>query len=264
MSTDTSSIPAERLIDSRREGAAGILTIARPTRMNALTPLAGIALRDAMAQMLADDAVRVIVLAGEGSHFCTGADLKDRTPGPNGERLLVVLHELFAMMVDAPKPFVAAVEGNAYGAGFSLAVACDYVVAAENARFCAPFTGIGLVPDVGLALTLPARIGMGRARRMMIEGLPVAAPQALDWGMIEHVAPAGQALSMALECANKLLTRAPLAVAALRKLLGQSWSDPRAFLEEERRLQDALQQSQDFVEGVTSFKEKRPPSFTGR
>lgn len=247
-----------------RDGPIGILAIDRPTRMNALTPLAGLVFKRELTDLLKDDAIRIVVLTGNGGHFCTGADLKDRTPGPNGERLLGVLHDVFALMVEAPKPFVAAVEGNAYGAGFSLAVACDYVVAAENARFCAPFTGIGLVPDVGLALTLPARIGMGRARRMMVEGLAVQAPQALDWGMIEHTAPVGEALPAALDCARKLLTRAPLAVAALRRLLGQSWPDPHAFLREERRLQDALQQSSDFVEGVRSFVEKRPARFTGK
>ncbi|MBU4610159.1 enoyl-CoA hydratase/isomerase family protein [Achromobacter sp. GG226] len=251
-------------IRTHRDGAIGILTIDRPARMNALTPRAGLALKRELTALLDDDAVRIVVLTGEGGHFCTGADLKDRTPGPNGERLLGVLHDVFALMVESRKPLVAAVEGNAYGAGFSLAVACDYVVAAENAKFCAPFTGIGLVPDVGLALTLPARIGMGRARRMMIEGLAVQAPQALDWGMIEHTAPVGEALPAAVECARKLLTRAPLAVAALRRLLGQQWQDPHAFLREERRLQDSLQQSSDFVEGVRSFVEKRPAQFTGK
>lgn len=246
------------------EGGIATITLNRPSRMNAMNVALALDLKQQLLRLLDDDSVRVLVFTGAGGNFCTGADLKDRTPGPNGESLLVVLHDCFNIMTKANKPSIAAVEGNAYGAGFSIAMWCDYVVAAEGAKFCAPFTGIGLIPDVGLAWTLPARIGMGRARRMMFEGFVVKADQAEQWGLIETKVPAGQAVSGALEQARKLLTRAPLALGALRQLLNREWPDPAEFIEEEFKLQSSLQKSTDFVEGVRSFVEKRPPQFTGK
>lgn len=247
-----------------QDGGVATITLNRSSRMNAMNVALALDLKKELLRLLDEDSVRVLVFTGAGGNFCTGADLKDRTPGPNGETLLGTLHECFNIMTGAKKPSIAAVEGNAYGAGFSIAMWCDYVVAGEKAKFCAPFTGIGLIPDVGLALTLPARIGMGRARRMMFEGLVVQAPQALEWGMIEHKVADGQALATAVEQAAKLMTRAPLALGALRTLLSREWPDPAEFIREEFKLQTALQQSEDVKEGISSFVERRPPQFSGR
>src|SRR5690606_28744130 len=141
---------------------------------------------------------------------------------------------------------------------------CDYVVAGASARFCAPFTGIGLIPDTGLAYTLPLKIGMGRAKRMMYEGLVVEPAQACEWGLADVLASDQRALECAYEVARRLLNRAPLALAALRELLAQQSTDPQEFLREERRLQRRLQESEDVVEGRRAFAERRPPRFIGR
>ncbi len=265
MSADPQAVKADEapILVNQADGIATI-TLNRPSRMNSMTVALAFNLKQELLRLLADDSVRVLVFTGAEGNFCTGADLKDRTPGPNGETLINVLHDCFNIMTGARKPSIAAVEGNAYGAGFSIAMWCDYVVAGEKAKFCAPFTGIGLIPDVGLAWTLPARIGMGRARRMMFEGLVVQSAQALDWGMIEHKVEDGQALAGAIEQARKLMTRAPLALGALRGLLNREWPDPAEFIREEYKLQKQLQQSTDFAEGVSSFVERRPAQFTGK
>lgn len=263
MSPVTADIEETPVLTAVADGVATI-TLNRPARMNAMHVALALELKRELQRLLADDGVRVLILTGAGEHFCTGADLKNRMTGPNGERLLDVLHDCFHLAMAAGKPFIAAVEGNSYGAGMSLAMMCDYVIAGDKARFCAPFTGVGLIPDIGLAWTLPARIGMGRARQMMFEGLAVPAEQALAWGMIEAQVPAGQALAAATERAHRLMARAPLALAALRGLLNRQWPDVAEFMREERRLQTQLQQSEDLAEGVRAFAERRAPRFTGR
>ena len=262
--SDAASPQRESLLLSSTSNGIATLTLNRPQRMNALTVLLLLELAQELERLEADDTVRIIVLTGAQGNFSTGADLKDTAPGPNGEIRLDVLHRCFTLLTESRKPLIAAVEGNAYGAGFSLALACDYVIAGATARFCAPFTGIGLIPDTGLAYTLPLRIGMGRAKRMMYEGLVVESTQAEQWGLADVLASDQSALECAYDLGKKLLIRAPLALAALRELLAHQWTDPQAFLREERRLQRQLQESEDVLEGRRAFAERRPPRFSGR
>lgn len=247
-----------------REGMIAIITLNRPDRMNAINYDLIAAFRQALQTFQADDNLRVAILTGAGKHFCTGGDLKDTRNGPDGETRLAVMHDCVRLLLTGNKPVLGAVEGNAYGAGFSYAAACDQVVAGASARFCAPFTGVGLVPDTGLAFTLPRRIGIGRARRMMMQGLVVGAEQALDWGLIEEQAPDGQALSQARLLAEQLLKRAPLAITGLRRLLARDLDGLEGSLADEYAMQMELLQSEDLKEARAAFAEKRPPHFVGR
>lgn len=249
---------------TRHHDGIGIITLNRPDRMNAINYALIDGLRAALRQLHQDPAVRVIILTGSGKHFCTGGDLKDTANGPNGEMRLAVMHDCLRLMVSGGKPVIGAIEGNAYGAGLSYAVACDMVVAGASARFCAPFTGVGLVPDTGVAYTLPQRIGVGRARQMMMQGLVVTAPQALSWGLIEHQVNDGEALAAAQEMAASLVARAPLAIAALRRLMARELAGLEGSLAEELALQQGLLQTDDLKEARAAFAEKRTPRFQGR
>lgn len=262
MSTLDAPLAAPVLLE--REGMIAIITLNRPDRMNAINYDLIAAFRQALKDFHADDSLRVAILTGAGKHFCTGGDLKDTRNGPDGETRLAVMHDCLRLLVTGGKPVIGAVEGNAYGAGFSYAAACDQVVAGAKARFCAPFTGVGLVPDTGLAFTLPRRIGVGRARRMMMQGLVVEAEQALDWGLVEEQVEEGQALVRARELAQQLLTRAPLAIAGLRRLLARDLDGLEGSLAEEYAMQMELLQSEDLKEARIAFSEKRPPRFIGR
>ncbi|MGE4339144.1 MAG: enoyl-CoA hydratase/isomerase family protein [Pigmentiphaga sp.] len=262
--TAASSPSIESPVRVERDDAVAIVILNRPDRMNAINYALIDGLRNTLRELQQDDQVRAVILSGAGRHFCTGGDLKDTANGPDGETRLAVMHDCLRLMARGSKPIIAAVEGNAYGAGFSYTVAADYVVAGASAKFCAPFTGVGLVPDTGVAYTLPRRIGTGRARRMMMQGLVVQAPQAEAWGLIEQHVEDGQALATAREVAAGLARRAPLALAALRRLMGLDLDGLEESLQLEMSLQQKLLLTEDLREARTAFAEKRQPRFTGR
>lgn len=243
-------------------GAARVITLDRPARLNAIDFALASILRDSLAAALAAPSVRVLILAGSGGNFCTGADLKNASSADKTS-VLPLLHECFQLIHCGPKPCIAAVEGYAYGGGFSLALACDFIVTGAGASFCAPFTGIGLIPDVGMSWMLPQRVGIGKARTWMFEGSIIGAEEALASGLIDAMVDAGTALDAALERAERLATRAPLAVAALRTLLNQA-APAAAALAQELAIQSTLRASDDFAEALLAFRERRAPRFGGR
>ena len=247
----------------RLEDGICVLIIHREDRMNALDPYAAAALRQALQAAMADPQLRVLVLYGAGGHFCTGFDLKHkRVPGEEGA--LRILQDCYRLLQDGPLPSIAAIEGNAFGAGLSLALACDQLITASGAKMCAPFTGIGLVPDVGMAITLERRVGPGRARRWMYEGTVVRAEEALSVGLADATVENGNTLDAALEQARRWVLRAPLAIAAVRALTQLPQAVVDHVLAQELRLQQELASTEDHVEGVAAFREKRKPVFRGR
>ena len=163
-------------------------------------------------------------------------------------------------IITSAKPVIAAVEGWAAGAGLSLALCCDTVIAAKDARFAAGFGKVGLIADLGLPCTLPARVGMGRARQILLYGEPVAAQEAERIGLVDQVAPSGQALAHALERARLFAGSAPLPVALTKRFLAEGLD---AALERERDLQTALFLTADHAEGRDSFLAKRKLEFKG-
>ncbi|MCS6766138.1 MAG: enoyl-CoA hydratase-related protein [Candidatus Protistobacter heckmanni] len=240
-------------------GAVRSLTLNRPERMNAMH----LPLTQALRATQADPAVRALVLTGAGGNFCTGADIL-RDKSAENEDILAVLHEAFRSLYLGGKPSVAAIQGNAFGAGLSLGLACDFIVSEQGARFGAPFTGIGLVPDVGMALTLPQRIGMPAARSMMLAGDVLDAAQAKACGLIDALEEKGGAIAAALAKAETLAQRAPLAVAAARDLINSRREAVDALLADELRAQQAMRLTEDAAEGPAAFREKRKPVFKGR
>ncbi|MBU0724036.1 MAG: enoyl-CoA hydratase/isomerase family protein [Alphaproteobacteria bacterium] len=251
------------VLGERIDGSVAILTLDNPARRNALSVEMRHRMIEALRRLEADPAIRALVLTGSGGHFSAGGDIvgQDTVTLADGRERFRITHEMVRLMVGGGKPIIAAVEGWAAGAGLSLALLCDTVVAGDTAKFTAPFGKIGLVADLGLLHTLPERIGQGRARQMLLYGEPVAAAEALSIGLVDRVVPAGTVLEAALERARLLGEAAPLPVAITRRYLSRGLEEA---LDWERDMQAALMTTEDHREGRLAFLEKRAPRFIGR
>ena len=206
--------------------------------------------------------VGAAVLSSAGRNFSVGGDVASmgtQSPTPWRYRLQLTSEVALAIARNS-KPVVAAVEGWAAGGGLSLALLCDTVVAAEDARFKAAFGDIGLIGDVGILHTLPARVGASRARQILLYGQTIDAATALSWGLVDGVSPPGSAEAEAVRRARILAAKAPLAMAATKAILAEGLE---AVLVREREVQERLAQSGDHAEGQRAFMEKRPARFTG-
>lgn len=258
-------------IDTRiqvtRDGAVAIVTIDNPERRNALGRQMRLALRDTVHRLLvADSESRAIVLTGAGGQFCAGADISEMTQRtiPQSREILDESCMVVRDMTGGPKPVVAAVEGVAFGAGLSLAVATDYVVAASSARFCAAFIRVGLIPDTGILWTLPKKIGMTKAREMLSLAAEIDGVEAGRIGLVNKVVEPGQALAAAIDVAQGLAHNPPLGMALLKSALTFGADTMDAAIRTEIDYQPILRQSQDHLEAANAFIEKRSPVFTGR
>jgi enoyl-CoA hydratase/carnithine racemase len=263
--TNPSSAPAS--IEVSREGPVAIVTLNNPGRRNAMGRQMRQSLRDTMHRLLsADPESRAIVLTGAGEHFCAGADIAELT-----QRTILQSREILAEscvvvrdMMAGAKPVVAAVEGVAFGAGLSLAVATDYVVAASNARFCAAFLRVGLIPDTGILWTLPEKIGMARAREMLSLAAEIDGIKAGEIGLANEVVGPGAALAAAIEVARGLAELPPLGVTLLKAALTDSATTMDAALRAEIDYQPILRQSKDHQAACQAFFDKSKPVFTGQ
>lgn len=248
----------------RREGRLGIVTLNDPARMNALGRAMRARLTQCLAELNEDPACRAIVLTGAGEHFTAGGDLdgfKEASIAECRARLRTGPGPLLREMVAGPKPIVAAVEGYAYGAGMSLAAACDHVVASRATRWRCAFTRVGLVPDLGLLFTLPQRVGAARARRLILQANEIDAEEALRIGLVDELAAPAEALATACRIAERYADGPPLAIEFVKHALSLGLEDQ---LRAEIDLQPAAMMSEDFREGIRAFREKRPPRFAGR
>ena len=246
----------------RQEDGLLVITLNEPDRRNPVGHASRKALASALCEASSDDGVRAVVLTGAGGHFSAGGDIRDQA-----KRSIAIQHERFALisdmiirMVRFPKPLVAAVEGWAAGGGFALALACPTVVASRQARFVASFTKIGLIPDMGLLSTLPARVGSAKARRLVLTNRVIEGSQAHELGIVDLLADAGNALEMAKVQASEEAYGAPLP----RQFINDWFArDLSAALEYEQSIQPLLLNSEDAAEGRIAFAEKRQPVFRG-
>lgn len=253
------------LIDVTREGPVAIVTLNNPHRRNAMGRHMRQLLRDTIHRLMIDDPdSRAIVLTGAGEHFCAGADISEMT-----KRTILQSREILAEscavvrdLLAGPKPVVAAVEGVAFGAGLSLAVAADYVVAASTARFCAAFLRVGLIPDTGILWTLPKRIGMARAREMLSLATEIDGNQAVAIDLANEGVEPGAARARAIEVALSLAALPPLGVALLKESLTTATTMEGA-LRAEIDYQPILRRSNDHQAACKAFMEKTEPVFTG-
>jgi 2-(1,2-epoxy-1,2-dihydrophenyl)acetyl-CoA isomerase len=255
-----------------RTGAAAKIVLNRSERMNAWSNALSRDLLEALRDLASDDSVRAVMLTGAGRAFCSGADLKDgAVSAADGgvtldteEILTNWYHPIVTTIREMPKPFVAAVNGPAAGAGMSLAMAADLVVAKESAYFLLAFVNIGLVPDAGSSLFVPARIGFARAAELAMLGEPVHAPKAVDIGLINACWP-DEEFEKNAEALLLRLSNGPTRsyAGAKRELNHWMYSRMAEHLALEASIQGEMGRSKDFAEGVAAFLEKRPARFTG-
>lgn len=253
-------------IQLTRDGEVAIVTINNPERRNAMGRQMRLALRDTLHRlMVGDPESRAIVLTGAGGQFSAGADISElttRTMLQSREILDESCHVVRDMLAGA-KPLVCAVEGVAFGAGLSLAVASDYLVAASSARFCAAFLRIGLIPDTGVLWTLPRKIGPAKARELLSLAREIDGVEAGRIGLANQVVEPGQALRVAIDYARLLTQQPPLGMALIKSALTFSAGSMDAALRAEIDYQPLLRQTTDHLEAVSAFIENRTPHFTG-
>ncbi|UMG93716.1 enoyl-CoA hydratase/isomerase family protein [Nocardioides sp. TF02-7] len=251
-------------------GTCRVLTLSNPGRRNAFHPEMRRSLAARLQDAHDDPDVRAVVITGDGEHFCAGADVKRiqaRTTPPTALELrenMRDVHDLLRRIVFGPKPVVAAVEGDAYGAGCSIAMASDVVVATTASRFGIAFTRIGLVPDMGLLHTLGQRVGASAAKRMMLTSAVVDGESAHRRGMADVLVEPGSARRAALDLAAELESYGPLAMALTKGALAHGITTIEDAMRAEVDLVPVVAGTDDQVEGMTALREKRPPRFTGR
>jgi 2-(1,2-epoxy-1,2-dihydrophenyl)acetyl-CoA isomerase len=263
---------AYETVNLHRRGGAAIIELNRPDTMNAWNKQFGIDLRAAVEECSANDEIRAVCVTGAGRGFSSGADLKamdnhDVTPEGRPDvrkRLTEDYHPIIEGLRTMPKPVVAAVNGPAVGIGMSLAMASDVIVAKESAYFLLAFVNIGLVPDGGSSLFVPERIGFTRAIEMAMLGERVPAPQALEWGLINRVHPDDEFQGEVDALVDRLAAGPTRSYAGTKRQLNR-WVFERmeSQLELEADIQQEMASSDDFVEGVLAFVQKRSAEFKG-
>jgi 2-(1,2-epoxy-1,2-dihydrophenyl)acetyl-CoA isomerase len=257
-------------------GDDGVLRLVmdKPAKRNALDDEMVAALIAAVDASERDEAVRAILLSGEGDHFCGGFDIFTRNadrsaPKPRAgsiqRRLPSQAHRLVPLLVSVQVPVVCAVRGWAAGIGLHMALASDFAVAADDARFWEPFIERGFTPDSGGTWLLPRRVGDVRAREMLVLGRSVDGREAAEWGLVHRAVPAGEVMTEAEALAARLAAGPTVAIGLTKWLLHRGAALPLdAHLRDEAFGIELSSRSEDFREGLAAFAEKRPPRFTGR
>jgi 2-(1,2-epoxy-1,2-dihydrophenyl)acetyl-CoA isomerase len=249
-----------------REGAVAAVVLPGP----ALNVAVKESLLESLRTVAADDQVRAVVLAGTGRTFCVGQDLSEhaaaleKDPATALDTVPDHYNPIVTLLTTMPKPVVAAVHGTCVGAGLGLVLACDLVVMAEGATLGTAFTGIGLTCDSGLSVTLPAAVGLSRARALLLRPTTFTAEQAVSWGLPFDLAPADQVRASAQALAAELAAGPTAAYAETKRLLADGTSRPLAdSLAAESDAQHRLGPTADHGNAVRAFLAKQKPTFQG-
>ena len=260
----------ENILFEVSDGVA-VLTLNRPDKLNAVTMKMLEELSHALDAIAANKNVRALLLTGAGRGFCAGQDLGDREPRADGEphdlsdNLLRGYHPFLERLYNLEIPTICAVNGVAAGAGANLALVCDIVVATKSAKFIQAFAKIGLVPDCGGTYNLPRRVGMARAKGLALLAHPLSAEDAESWGLIWKCFDDDVFAIEAQKLANQLAQGPTWGLTLTKQALNASTdNDFLSQLEIEAASQKAAGQSDDYIEGVSAFMEKRAPKFTGK
>lgn len=252
----------------QKEGNALTITLNRPDVFNAFNDEQSYELQDALKAAKKDEEVRVVILTGAGKAFCSGQDLK-AIAGAEKRSFIESLHKRYNPIIremrNMPKPIICKLNGVAAGAGCSLALASDFIIASENASLIEVFINVGLVLDSGSSFFLPRLVGSARAFELSTMGTKVTATQALEWGMINRCVTPDK-LDEETKIISDYYANAPTkAIGLMKKMLNKSFnSDLETMLEYEAYCQETAGSSADNKEGVAAFNEKRKPQFRGQ
>ena len=256
----------EHITSSTEQGVATI-TLNRPDVLNSFNRRMARELQEALAAAATDDAVRAVLITGAGRGFCAGQDLGEATSAKLdlGDIVKTSYNPIVLAIREMEKPVVCAVNGVAAGAGANLALACDIVVASEEASFIQSFSKVGLVPDTSGTFFLPRLIGPARATALMFLAEKLSAQQAHEWGMVYQVVPLSVIMEKATSLARQLAAMPTRGLALAKKALNASFAnDLRTQLDLEEEMQRQAGRTADYAEGVRAFLDKRKPVYTGR
>jgi 2-(1,2-epoxy-1,2-dihydrophenyl)acetyl-CoA isomerase len=254
-----------------RHGPVATIRLNNPGRLNALTPTLTAELLETLGELGSDPDARAIVITGEGRGFSAGADLSAlQEPYLKGERpklsffLKEGYNKLIPLLAETPKPVIAALNGVVAGAGVSLALACDYRIASDAASFSMAFVRIGLIPDAGSCYLLPRTVGMAKALELALLSEKVDAETALQIGLVNRVVPADRLMEEANALASKLAALPTAAIGMTKRIfLEASRLSLAETMDREAVVQDQAAGTDDHIEGVMAFLEKRTPVFRG-
>lgn len=256
----------EKVVLAERGSGVFEVRLNRAKKLNALDDEMYSVLEEMLRDLDQDNAVRCVVLAAEGRGFCAGSDVTKMLQSDlkGGRNRLRRRHAVIRQLAGMEKPVIASVRGPAAGIGFSLAMACDLIVASDTAYFSQAFRNVGLIPDGGGAYLLQRRIGIGRAKELVFSGRKLSAAEARDWGIVNEVVADDLLESRTIEMALDLAAGPTLALTLAKKLLDTAAHlSLDAALEVENHAVGVARVSKDHVEGVTAFREDRKPVFRG-
>ncbi|MDX8360218.1 MULTISPECIES: enoyl-CoA hydratase [Bacillaceae] len=249
------------------EGPIMVLTLNRPESLNPFSSHMILGLSEAMEIARDNDDIRAVVIRGAGRAFSAGGDVKSMGVASSQQIYdhIGKLNECIKLMKDLPKPIIAAVHGFAAGAGFNLALACDLIIAADNSKFVFSFSQVGLISDGGGSYFFPRLVGPYRAKELFFSGETVSADQAKELGILNRVVPLESLESETTKLAMKLAHGPSKAYGMMKKIIDRSYeSSLDDILEQERITQTLMIHTEDHLEGVSAFKEKRKPQFKGK
>ena len=254
------------MIEFSVDQGVATLVFNNPQKRNALEPAVREELAQRVAQVRDDDAVRVLIIAGAGEHFSAGGDLKNIGSaglGTAGWRARMQRsHRLVEELLTLDKPIIAAVDGVAYGAGFSLALTADFILASTRARFCMSFMKVGFVPDLGAMFTLPRFVGAQRARELMLSAREVGAEEARQLGIAMEVLPPQELMSRARAIAQSMVNASPAAVSMVKRIMANPPQDLASLLDAEANAQAVAAATEEHKTAVQRFLDKQPPAFS--
>jgi len=257
----------ENIITAVEDGI-GIITINRPTKLNALNRATIIELNEAFTALNDAENVKVIIVTGSGEKaFVAGADIAEFSEfsEEDGEKLSAFGQELlFDLVQNLPTPVIAAINGFALGGGLELAMAAHFRIASDNAKMGLPEVSLGLIPGYGGTQRLPQLVGKGRAMEMIMTAGMVSAEEAKAYGLVNHVVPQAELLEFTKSIANKILKNSPVAIAKAIKAINANYEDGTNGYNVEVKAFGESFGTEDFKEGTTAFLEKRKAFFPGR
>lgn len=254
----------EKFIHRERIGNVGLITLDRPEALNALNPSLLRQLMDALEDFDRQDEIGAMVITGSDRAFAAGADIKKMASATSVEMLKDEFIPTFSRIHDVVKPVIAAVSGHCLGGGNELAMSCDMIVASETASFGQPEINLGVIPGAGGTQRLTRVVGKAVAMEMVLNNRTLSAQEALDYHLVNYIVPVEECVEKALELAQEIAQRAPLAVQLGKEMVNLAFETSlRRGLEEERRSFYLLFSSQDQKEGMEAFIEKRSPEWQG-